>query len=174
MEKSNDSPEQLMRQIAFLASLSDGDVTKLARLASVLQLDARTVLFREGECCEQIFLVSSGSVALEMCLPRRGCTRMVTLGPGEIVGLSTLLGGNAMTAVAIVAEDATLISLPAKELSELCEDDHDIGYALMKAISRALLRRLVATRLQMLDVFNETQPVPGGMGSHASSKTQSG
>jgi CRP-like cAMP-binding protein len=172
MENQHDSPVALMRQIAFLASLSDSDIAKLARLASVLQLEAGTVLFREGELCNQMFLVSTGSVALEMCLPRRGCTRMITVGPGEIVGLSTLLGGGAMTAVAIVVEDATLISLPAKELGELCQEDHDIGYTLMKTISQALLRRLIGTRLQMLDVFGETQPTPAAMKSSASSRTQ--
>ncbi len=157
MNTKDASTAQLMRQIEFLSTLSDDDVAKLAQLASVERHEAGTVLFREGDECEHLYLVVTGRVALEMCMPRRGCTRVLTVGAGEVVGFSALLGGHARAAQAIVSEDTVLIEFPAEQIQQLCDDDHDIGYALMNLVSKALLRRLVATRLQMIDVFGDSK-----------------
>ena len=59
-----------------------------------------------------------------------------------------------MTATALVLENSVLIELPGAELLQLCEIDHDFGYALMRRLATTLSKRLVATRLQMLDLFS--------------------
>ena len=46
---------------------------------------AASVLFREGERSDSFYVVHRGHVALDMCLPARGCTRILTLGPGDVV-----------------------------------------------------------------------------------------
>lgn len=150
---------ELLREASLLEELTEEDLFKVSGIASVQNFDSAINLFQEGAVCERLYLVSTGLVALDMCLPRRGCARMVTVGPGEIIGWSALLADARMTAKATVVEPSTLIVFRAGELRALCDADHDIGYAVMKHVSIALSRRLLATRLQMLDVFEDTQPV---------------
>jgi len=153
------SIEELLRQAPFLQHLSPGDLAKVAQIASVEQFEPSDILFQEGSLCDRVYLVVEGLVALEMCMPRRGCVRILTVGSREIVGVSALLHiHNArMTTRATAVEATTLISLPAQRLRELCDSDHDIGYAVMTQMSLALAARLLATRLQLLDVYSETQ-----------------
>ncbi|REJ92475.1 MAG: Crp/Fnr family transcriptional regulator [Planctomycetota bacterium] len=143
----------------FLHKLSAEDLEKVAAIASTKSLEAGAVLYQEGEACRMLHVVSSGLVALDMCMPRQGCTRILTVGPGELLGWSALLSDGTMTVRATAVEETTLIALPAHKLRQLCDDDHDIGYAIMQQVAVSLSRRLLATRLQTLDMFGETQPV---------------
>lgn len=150
------SIEELLRQAPFLQRLSPGDLTKVAQIAGVEQFQPDEVLFQEGSVCDRAYLVVEGLVALDMCMPRRGCVRILTVGPREIVGVSALLSNARMTTRATAVNVTTLISFPARKLRELCDSDADIGYAVMTQLSVALAARLLATRLQLLDVFGDT------------------
>jgi CRP/FNR family transcriptional regulator, cyclic AMP receptor protein len=103
-----------------------------------------------------LYLVRHGRVALEMHVPQRGAVRILTTGPGEMVGWSALLDQGRMTTSALATEDTELVVVPADRLKELCESNSKFGYHLMKRMADALSKRLVATRLQLLDLFADT------------------
>lgn len=167
------APPDLRAQLGaaqFFQRLSADDREKVIAIASSRRAARGEILFREGENCETLHIVSAGLVALDMCMPRRGCTRILTVGPGELLGWSALLGEGIMTARASAVEETELIALPARDLRQLCEEDHDIGYAIMQQTAVTLSRRLLAARLQTLDVYRETLPagesVPAGRPGH--------
>ena len=149
-----------LRGTEFLKALSSEDLHKLAALCSRQTLPAGAVLFEQGEVRHTVYVLSEGLVALEVCLPRRGCIRIQTLGPGDLLGWSALLADGCMTARALTLEPTTLLAFEAEPLKRLCEEDHDVGYAVMRQTAVALSRRLLAARLQLLDMFRETEPVP--------------
>ncbi len=141
-------------QSSALATVISTEIAHdLAPAATCKQYAAGTILFREGEQSDAFFVIHRGHVILEMCLPARGCTRLLTLGPGDIVAWSALVGDGRMTATAITADEAELIELSGTELLRRCEADAQFGYRLMRCLSAALAKRLLATRLQLLDLF---------------------
>ena len=160
MAESGDALLTLLAKTPFGRGLSPGDLAKVADIASVEQAESSTLLFQEGSACDYLYIVTSGLVGLDMCMPRRGCMRILTVGEGDFVGWSPLVGDGRMTTRATVVESVTLIKFEGDRLRALCEADHDIGYSVMTQVAVGLSRRLLATRLQMLDVFGETQPVP--------------
>jgi CRP-like cAMP-binding protein len=58
-----------------------------------------------------------------------------------------------MTATATAAESSRIITLPGEKLRTLCQVDHEFGYSLMRHLASALSKRLLATRLHLLDTF---------------------
>lgn len=74
-------------------------------------------------------------------------------GPNEILAWSGFLADGAMTTSAIAIESIRTIEFDCHQLKRLCEDDHDLGYFIMKQVAVGLARRLLATRLQLLDLF---------------------
>lgn len=157
----SDSPAELTPMLAsaqFLKELSPSDLEQVVAIASLQTVAEGTVLYQQGDVCGTLHVVAEGLVAVDMCMPRQGCTRILTVGPGELLGWSALLADGTMTARASAVQDTKLIALPAQELRRLCENDHDIGYAVMRQIAVSLARRLLATRLQTLDMFGETRP----------------
>ncbi len=58
-----------------------------------------------------------------------------------------------MTTTAIAQDAVQLIEMSGPDLAEACETDHEVGYQLMKRLAAALSLRLLATRMQLLDLF---------------------
>jgi CRP-like cAMP-binding protein len=144
---------QLLRHLRFTAGLLPRVIEQLASLAQVVDVPAGNVIFREGAEARDVFIVASGRIALEMNVSGRGAVRILTLGDGDLLGWSALLGGLHMTASAIALEPSRLVALPGRRLRELCEADHELGYHVMRQLAAALSRRLVGTRVQLLDLF---------------------
>lgn len=144
---------QVLSILHFSKDLSPSTLQQLAQIANAKTFAANTFLFREGSQEPDLFLVESGKIALEINFPGRGPTRILTIGPGEFVGWSGLVGEGRMSTSAIALEDTNVIAAPAAEIKELCESDAEFGYQIMKRLAEALARRLAATRLQLLDLF---------------------
>ncbi len=144
---------ELLAELRFTAGLPAPMLAELASLATVRAYSENTVVFREGAECADLFVVQSGHVALEMHVPGRGSSRILTVGEGEFLGWSALLGDCRMTATATTMEPTRLVAIPAARLRELCEAHPEIGYRVMRQMAVALSHRLVATRLQLLDLF---------------------
>lgn len=154
-------PSQLkyvLEELHFSAALPPEVQDQLAGAITMMQPAAGTVLFREGSKNNNLYLVRKGRVALEMNVPGRGSVRILTIGPGEMLGWSAVLRDGNMTAAAVVVEDSELLSAPASKLLELCEANRSFGFHLMQRMAHALAHRLVATRLQLLDLFADAEP----------------
>ena len=143
--------------LRFAAGLPPPVLAELAALAVPRTFGPRAIIFREGTACEEVYLVESGHVALDMNVPGRGLIRILTVGEGELLGWSALLGDGVMTATATALEETKLVVLPGAALRDLCQRNHEIGFRIMQQVARALSQRLVATRLQLLDLFADNK-----------------
>lgn len=144
--------EPLLRRHEFFAGLDPRYLALLAGCATNVVFPDGAFLFREGTAAEKFFLVTGGTVALEIAAPGRVVT-VQTLGEGEVAGFSWLMGphrwqfdGRAVTRVRAIEMDGAC--LRAK-----CEADPRLGFDLMQRFARLATRRLQATRLQILDVY---------------------
>lgn len=118
------------------------------------------VLFREGDVPEDVFLVISGSVALDVNTPSGISRRILAVGPGEVLGWSALLEQTQMTATATALAAGKVAQIKTSELLTICARNPRFGYELLRRTALALAARLSATRLQLLDTFGSQMP-PG-------------
>ncbi len=118
------------------------------------------LIFQEGAEHDDIYLLLDGHVRLEMLMRDRGRVPVMTVGAGDVVGWSPLFGGHPMTATAMVLEPTHALAFDGKQLRELCAANHELGYHVMRHIAITLSERLLATRLQLLDMFREHEPRP--------------
>ena len=75
------------------------------------------------------------------------------MGPGEVVGASWLVAPYRTMFDARASTLVRAIGIDAACLRGKCDDDHDLGYEMMKRFIPILANRLQATRLQILDVY---------------------
>jgi CRP/FNR family transcriptional regulator, cyclic AMP receptor protein len=146
---------QLLRQVASLDELSNEAIAEIADGAGLQSYPAGTVLFNEGERHDRLYFVCSGMVQLNMTTTdrNRGWQTILSIGRDDVLAWSALIGDGVMTATAISTEDTTVIALGAPELKRKLEFNPLLGYQFMKAVAKALSRRLLATRLQLLDLY---------------------
>jgi CRP/FNR family transcriptional regulator, cyclic AMP receptor protein len=137
----------------FFAGLPGAHCSLVTGCAKNVRFEAGQYLFREDEPANEFYLIRHGRVALEVHSPERGSVTFQSLVEGEIVGVSWLIppyrwsyDARALTLVRAIAMDAAC-------LRRKCEEDHDLGYDMMKRFMPVLIQRLQTTRLQVLDVY---------------------
>ena len=128
----------VLEELRFSAKMPREVLEQLAAESTMRKLSAGGIVFREGSMNDNLYLVRSGRLALEMNVPGRGIVRILTLGPGEMVGWSSLFSQGKMTASAVVVEDAEVVVAPADKLRELSETNRDFGFHLMRQMADAL------------------------------------
>jgi len=134
----------------FLSGLDDRHLDLLVGCASNVRFDAGQFILREGEEANQFYLIRHGKVALEVSAPQHGPIIILTLDEGEILGWSWLVAPYRWRFDARAIELTRAIALDGKCLRTKSEDDHELGYQLLKRFAHIIDKRLAATRMQLL------------------------
>ena len=148
--------ERIIREHRFFTDIEPVFSNLVCGCAKNVRFEAEQYLFHEGEAADQFYLIRAGRVALEIAAPGRGAITFQTLGEGEIVGVSWLIPPYRWLFSAKALDRVRAISMDAECLRRKCENDHDLGYEMMKRFMPILLERLHATRMQILDVYGNT------------------
>jgi CRP-like cAMP-binding protein len=134
---------------AFLPHFTAAHVKKIAQAAQLQEYQAGDEIFREGDHSPCIYIVLKGEVGLEFRVSRLGTVHVLTVGPGELLGWSPLLGGAPMTATARAETRCRLAALDAAQINALAEQDTRFGMEFFRSTSAALAQRLYAARTEI-------------------------
>ena len=145
--------ERIIAEHPFFAGLESYYTGLLTGCASNVRFEKGVYIFKEGGEANEFYLIRAGRVALEVFEPQRRPIVISTLGEGEILGWSWLLPPYHWKFHAHAVDETRAIALDGKCLRTKCEQNHDLGYELLKRFAQIVERRLEATRLQLLDVY---------------------
>jgi hypothetical protein len=153
VSRSTDDVPTLLGTLAALSECTPSDLQLLAPHARHARFAAGTILFGEGDHHPHLYILCDGSVKLDMETARHGKQTILSMGQGDLLGWSALLADGVMTCTATVMEPTEAIVFETEALRTFNESRADVGYRFMSSIARALSRRLLATRLQLLDLY---------------------
>ena len=145
--------EPYLAEHPFLKGLDPRHLNIIMGCASNVSFDAEQYILHEGEEAANFFIIHHGKVALEIFTSDRGPITIQTIGEGDVLGWSWLIPPYHWHYDARAIEPTSAIALDAKCLRAKCEEDHDLGYELLKRFAHVITQRLEATRLQLLDVY---------------------
>jgi CRP-like cAMP-binding protein len=145
--------ERMLGEHPFFNGLDERYLAIIVGCASNARFDADKFIAREGEQADNFYLIRHGRVALEVFAPGRGEITIQTLGEGDILGWSWLIPPYRWRFDARAVEMTRAIALDGKCLRAKCEENHDLGYELLKRFVTIMASRLEATRLQILDLY---------------------
>jgi CRP-like cAMP-binding protein len=150
-----DKPENL----TFCKGMPEDYLKRLVLAGQVKDYRAGAYLFREGVHSSEVYLLADGQVALEASLPSRDPVRIQTVGPGELLGWSPLLGLGYMTASAVALTPCRVLALEVGRVLTLAREDPPFGLEFMQRVAVTLARRLNATRIQLLQAYPDEAQV---------------
>lgn len=145
--------EHILKEHAFFRDLPPEYLKIVVGCASNVKFDAGEFVFREGGDADKFYLIRHGRIALEVFTTNKGAVTLQTLGEGEVVGWSWLIPPYHWHFDARAVEMTRAIALDGKCLRGKCDDDHSLGYELMKRFTHIMEERLQAARLQLLDLY---------------------
>ena len=90
---------------------------------------------------------------MDLLIPHMGITTLQTVGEGDALGWSWLVPPYQWRFGARTLQPTRALAFDGKCLRAKCEEDHDLGYELLKRFLHVVTERLESTRLQLLDLY---------------------
>jgi CRP-like cAMP-binding protein len=153
MDNTKDLTE-ILQAIPWFQMLSDEHFTKLSEISTIKLLSKDEVLFKQGDTEKFLYILVEGRIGVDIYSPVQGYIRIYTAEPMDVVGWSSATPVvRQRTASARAVLDSRLIAIDAPKLDQLCEEDHHLGYIVMRRIANVVAARLMICRLQTLDIY---------------------
>jgi CRP-like cAMP-binding protein len=134
-----------LQGIQFLRGVSREHLEQIAGIAQFCDYESEEIVFREGDVADSIYLVVFGKLSIDLCAATQDCKHIVTVGPGEMLGWSSLLDRPQLAATARTVETTRLVRIDSAKLLKICDEDTEFGLQFMRRTSVVLAKRLNAT-----------------------------
>ncbi|MCS7228791.1 MAG: cyclic nucleotide-binding domain-containing protein [Candidatus Kryptonium sp.] len=145
--------ERILSEHPFLKDLKEEYLDLIVGCARNVFYKPGEFIFREGEEAHEFYIIRDGRVSLEISVPGKNPVVIQTLEDGEVLGWSWIVPPYYWHFDARVVEPTRVIALDGRCLRNKCEEDHNLGYELLKRFLTIVEQRLQATRIQLLDLY---------------------
>ena len=136
----------------FFKGLSGRQIDLLFANAMPVEFPEGKPIFHEGQLANRFYLILDGEVALES--PSAGndgeASLIQTIGAGDVLGWSWLFPPYYWHFDARAMKPTTAIFIYGTRVRELCENDHDLGYELMRRTAEVVIGRLQSARWRLV------------------------
>lgn len=147
----------IIKQHSFFSGFDDKTIDFVTACAKNVRFDEGTVMARQGDPADDFFLIREGRIAVTFPAPQGGGMTIQTIDEDDIAGWSWLMPPYEWQFDLIAVRPVRALAFDGKCLREKCEKDTALGYELMKRLSRVMVSRLQATRIQLLDLYGNNR-----------------
>jgi len=138
----------------LFSSLDPDQLDKIVTMCRGSSFKEGSRIFTEGSEATELYILTEGSVALEMelkPLPDRPAipTAVEVVRRGGILGLSAVVEPHVYSLSARCMSNCTALAIKGDLLRKRLADDPRLGYEVMKQLSRLIMVRLAETRLRL-------------------------
>jgi len=126
----------------------------IAKNASHVSFDEGEFIFHENEKADKFFIIQEGIVALEAKLASdRDPITIQMIGEGDVLGWAWLFPPHMWHFDAKAVAPTRAVAIDGNFMRDKCEEDHDLGYELLKRFANMIQQRLQAVRLQNPNMY---------------------
>ena len=148
---------EALRAHKFTSALTSAQIASLASLAQPVEFGADELILLDGQRSSAFYLVTSGSVAVELCAPRFTVT-IEALGAGRVFGWSSLLDQHDTLFQVRARERTTALRLEGGALRELCRTDPALGSEILQRTLQEVAGRVKATETRFAEMCGVRVP----------------
>ncbi len=135
----------ILRRAELFQGLTQQQLESVAGICHERTCTGGELIVRQGEPGDEMFLVCRGLVEVSLEAPTMDAPEqaVVQLGDGQIVGEMALVDrGPRSATVRVVSDGASLQVMTAGDFLRLCEEDHQLGYVVMRNMAADLSFKL--------------------------------
>ena len=146
--------KEVLSKHPFFKEFNDSQLNRIAEGSSFIQFNAGQFIFKEGEDAHQFYLILNGMVSLEVHVPNRGPVNIERIDAQDVLGWSWLYPPHRWHFDARAEEEITALNIDGKFLLKMIEEDHEIGFNVIRRIAMVMEHRLQSTRLKLMQVYD--------------------
>jgi SulP family sulfate permease len=110
-----------------------------------VELSEGTVLIRQGDPPDDVFVLESGRLRVQLVTPEGTRMRLRTMRPGVVVGEVAMYTGVPRTADVVAESPSVVLRLSRASIEQLEADEPELAAALHRWLARTLAERLGET-----------------------------
>jgi CRP/FNR family cyclic AMP-dependent transcriptional regulator len=152
-----------IQNIPWFLDLTSVQIDRLAGIASITTLAEGEILFREGDRENFMYIILEGQLSLDTYVPSQKTHCIYTADPLDILGWSSMTPVvRQRTASATAVSPLKLLRFDSVALRRMCDEDHDLGYLIMKRLANVVASQYLVNRLVLYDLImkiSQDQPV---------------
>jgi SulP family sulfate permease len=140
-----------------LGVTGDGSLAMPAGLAAFVErvpLDEGTALIHQGDAPDDVFVLASGRLRIEMQTPEGTRMRLRTVLPGVVVGEIALYTGTARTADVVAETPSEVLRLSRASIERMEDAEPELAAALHRWLATTLSERLTDTQRAVGALFD--------------------
>ena len=159
-----------LSQIALFAHFREPEIEALAVCAVGRAYPAQTVVLKQGEPTQDIYVVDRGLVDIQRTTPY-GQFTLALLGSGQLFGETSFIDSATRSGDVVARSESSLIALLSAPVRALIERDQRVAVALYWAFWKSLSAKLRSTNEQLGRFFSQGPRAAGDKPPLAKSPT---
>jgi CRP-like cAMP-binding protein len=132
-----------LRRIKILADLKDAQLAQLAEYVELLEVKQWSVLFKQGDSSDSMFLVLGGELRAQTSVGGKE-TILATFSPGDFFGDMALFDHGPRSADVVANVDSTLLKITSVSFDRLTHESPALATPFLQATARTLSARIRA------------------------------
>lgn len=141
----------LIAQQPLFQGMSAHHLQLIADSAMETRFEPGERIFRQRDPANRFYLILEGKVLIESEVNERGVIPIRTLGPGDDLAWAWLFPPYYMHFSAYAVDPTRAIFFYGTRLRQQCEEDHGMGYELMKRVAEVVTQNLRATQQLLME-----------------------
>lgn len=165
---------ELLKQIKLFTDLDPESFTELMRIMRRIDMESDTILFRQGDISDGMYIIGEGSVRIVSRSAGDELIDLARLGPGELLGELALIKENKRSATAITSGLTSLYFLSNHHLELLRLDSRPLAGLIIDQILKTICTRIreVLRKIAAMPLLrNDAPQTPFQMDTRRSGKT---
>ena len=139
-----------LNDLALFEGFSPPDLECIEQKLKLRRYSQGEVVFRENGCDRDLFILMRGLMTIQIELLESGRSkRLVTYGPGTVVGEMSFLDGSPRSATVVASEDTEAFCLTYEHFQALRQDNPELATTLSLNIAKEISQRLRRTTDQL-------------------------
>lgn len=147
--------DAVIQKHPFFKGMSAKHLKVLVGCAKNARFAEGKTIFVEGDPADAFYFIQEGSVSIELTMPDHPISSVHTVGAGDILGWSWVAPPYHWHFNARALKATKAIAFDSRCLRSKLEQDHELGYELLKRFSEVIVQRLDATQVQLLKLTKE-------------------
>ena len=130
----------ILNETEFFKGIDSEVMNKIIAIYNEEDHPKDTVLFKKDDDAKSLFILREGTVNLVI---QNGGTLAIPLSdPGEVFGLSGMIGGSNYIASGICATDSKVVRIDRAKMDEIFDQHPDVGLILIKRLAAVISKKL--------------------------------
>ena len=140
-----------LRSMEFFHDMEPVHLHKLAAIATETEFETGNIIYKEGDLDKALYLIQEGEVVIEMKAPGQPYATVLTVGPRQLFGWSSIFPQQRKRARARAVKDTRVIILDGDRLNHLFQTDYKLENVVMRRMIQLVAERVFIARQQLIE-----------------------